>query len=140
MSEARDAKIRAAIYVTFGALWIALCGACAWNIADTAGPYRGFWPFGLWFTSLGVPLLAIGLRSFMPRRVLGWGLCAIGAAWLGLGLKFLADFVLDAAKNGVYGAGVAIFLVLWLIFQVPGAAMLWGGVAILKAKPEGGAG
>jgi hypothetical protein len=135
----RDVKIRAAVYATFGGLWLALTGACTWGIAKDGENLSGLWHIGLWFMSAGVLPLVIGLRSFLPRRMLGSGLSAVAAVWLGWGLKLLADIVLDAVKssggvNGYELAGVAMF---WLIYQAPGAAMLWGGIAILKAKPDG---
>jgi hypothetical protein len=140
VGEARDAKIRAAVYATFGALWLALTGACTWTFASDGENFRGFWVMGLWFMSAGILPLAIGLQSFLSRRVLGWALCVLGTAWLGLGLKLLADLVLDAIKNGVgNGALLAAATLMWLVFLAPGVAMLWCGVATLKAKPRGGA-
>lgn len=141
MGEAREAKIRAAVYATFGALWLTLTGACTWAFASDGENFRSLWVLGLWFMSAGVLPLAVGLQSFLPQRVLGWALCVLGAAWLGFGLKLLVDLVLDAIKTrGGNGALLVAAVLMWLAFLAPGIAMLWGGVATLKTNRAGGAG
>ncbi len=137
MAKDRDQIIRASVYTTVGALWLALTGTCTINFARTGEQFAGMWPVGLWFMSIGVLPLVVGLRTLLPARPLGWGLGAVAAAWLLFGVKWLADSVMDAARHGGNGGDMAFIILLWVVFQAPGASMLWGAVAILRdARPR----
>ncbi len=130
MSEARDAKIRAAVYTLCGALWLSLSGACTWNVAANGGSYGGLWVIGLWFMSIGLLPLVVGLQTFLPAKVLGWVLCMAGGAWLAFGAEWLAKALLS--PGGMQGESLVLLMTLWVIFEAPGGAMLLGGVSTLR--------
>ena len=54
----------AAVYTLCGALWLSLSGACTWNVAANGGSYGGLWVIGLWFMSIGLLPLVVGLQTF----------------------------------------------------------------------------
>ena len=132
MAETSEPKLGYALLTAVGGLWVALTGACTLNFSQ-AGEFGALWPIGLWFTSVGVLPLALGLRGFLPPKVLGWALSVAGAGWLASGAIWLA--VTTVAGLKLRGAGGELFLALipWVIFQAPGAFMLWGGVAMLRS-------
>ncbi len=135
MAKGSDGRLGAAVATTVGVLWLTLTGLCTWSFAKDSGPYGGAWPIGLWFTSVGVLPLALGLRSFLPARVLGGALSLAGAARLALGMKWLVDGL--TRPGGISGGGdLPVQFVLWVVFQAPGAWMFGAGVQMLRAKPS----
>lgn len=134
MDKARAAKVTAAVYVTAGVLWLALTGTCTWNYARMpSNGWEGLWPVGLWFVSIGVLPLAIGLRSFVPERVVGGALSLAGVPWLAFGVKWLVAAFIQPG-TAASGGALAFLALLWGIFQAPGAWMLLAGVKMLRSK------
>ena len=131
MPEAAETKIAGVFLITVGGLWLALTGLCTVGVSSDH-MFAGVWPLGLWFMSFGVVPLAFGLRSLIPLRVLGWGLSLAGGAWLACGVLLAAPSVVSAAHGGGDGVFAGVAVVMWLIFQAPGAGMLWAGVANLR--------
>lgn len=132
MDDARAAKVRATVYIVTGLLWLTLTGTCTWGVAR-GGYLSGMWPIGLWFMSPGVAPLALGLRSFVPPRVLGSALLGLGSVWIAFGLQWVIPVLLqpDTRDN----PGSWIFLgAIWLIFEAPAAAMAWAGLKIFRSK------
>ena len=134
MAKGRDGKLGAAVLTTVGLLWLTLTGLCTWSFAKDSGPYGGAWPIGLWFMSIGVLPLALGLRSFLPERVLGGALSLAGAAWLAYGVQWLVAGLTQSGGSSS-GGDLPVIIVLWLVFQAPGAWMLGAGLRMLRARP-----
>lgn len=134
MAEPGNSKLFPALLVAAGALWLTLTGLCTSNFAKEE-EFGGLWPIGLWLMSLGAPLLALGLRSFLPARTVGLGLCVAAAAWLVWGVVWFGGILIEATAHGRFEvAYVAIVISLWLVFQTPGALMLWWGLSILRGS------
>ena len=134
MADDHNAKLGAAFVAVLGALWLCLTGLCTWSLGNGGDEFSSAWPIGLFFMTPGLVLLALGLRSLVPSRVLAAILILPGVTWLLVGLSMIipalsrSDSVRD---NSDLGVGVLI----WLIFQLPGALMVWAGLRRLKPKP-----
>ena len=132
MADDHNAKLGAAFVAVLGALWLTLTGLCTWSLGH-GSELNGMWPIGLFCMAPGLVPLTLGLRSLVPSRVLAAVLIVPGAAWLLIGVSLFIPSLLrpESFRNtGELGLGLAF----WLVFQVPGALMVWLGVRRLKSK------
>ncbi len=132
MDEDRSMKLGAAFVAVLGALWLTLTGLCTFSLSR-GSEFSGAWPIGLFAMAPGLVLLAVGLKFFVPPRVLAAVLIIPGVAWLLSGVSLVIPTLsrpVPFHSASDLGLGVAV----WLVFQLPGALMVWAGLRNLKSK------
>lgn len=97
-----------------GGLWLALTGACTFNVAQDDS--YGFWVIGVYVVMIGLIPFFLGLRRVAGGRTSGLALMAVAAVWLAIvafmyfrhGLK-----VQLLIEEGVFAFGPPLAFLFW---------------------------